>query len=85
MTSNDIIGWVATSLFVASYFVSPKGLRLIQSSAAVLWIIYALNIDAYPAVAANILICVISLVSIGRDKFLGKKNGVLTEELQEEK
>ncbi|MCH2208168.1 MAG: hypothetical protein MK132_20160 [Lentisphaerales bacterium] len=85
MTSNDIIGWVATSLFVASYFVSPKGLRLIQSSAAVLWIIYALNIDAYPAVAANVLICVISLVSIGRDKFLGKKNGVLTEELQEEK
>ena len=85
MTSNDIIGWVATSLFVASYFVSPKGLRLIQSSAAVLWIIYALNIDAYPAVAANVLICVISLVSISRDKFLGKKNGVLTEELQEEK
>ena len=85
MSSNDIIGWIATSLFVASYFVSPKGLRLIQSSAAVLWIIYALNIDAYPAVAANVLICVISLVSIGKEKFLGGRNKAFTEELQEEK
>lgn len=85
MTSNDIIGWVATSLFVASYFVSPKGLRLIQSSAAVLWIIYALNIDAYPAVAANVLICVISLVSISRDKFFASKNDLVAEDLQKEK
>ena len=85
MTSNDIIGWVATSLFVASYFVSPKGLRLIQSSAAVLWIIYALNIDAYPAVASNVLICVISLVSISRDKFFASKNDLVAEDLQKEK
>lgn len=84
MTGNDIIGWIATSMFAASYFVSPKGLRLIQSSGAVLWIIYAVNIDAYPAVAANVLICVISLVSICRDKFLGNKEAMLTEELQEE-
>ena len=69
MSSNDYIGWVATGLFIASYFVSPKGLRLIQSSAAVLWIIYALNIDAYPAVVANLLICIISIVSLGREKF----------------
>ena len=73
MSSNDMIGWVATSLFVASYFVSPKGLRLIQSSAAILWIIYALNISAYPAVAANLLICIISILSLGKEKLLNRR------------
>ena len=73
MTLNDGIGWAATALMAASFFFSPKGLRLVQSSAAILWIIYTVNIKAYPAVAANVLICVISIVSIFKDKFMAKR------------
>ena len=63
MSWVDYIGWVATSLFVASYFASPKALRIIQASAALLWITYGVALNAHPVIAANGLIFVIALFS----------------------
>ena len=47
---GEVIGWVATAVFAASYFVSETKLRLVQGSSAVLWVIYGLYIGALPVV-----------------------------------
>jgi len=58
------IGWVATACFGASYFFKkPATLRLIQASAAVLWISYGLLIHAMPVVVANVIVALAALYS----------------------
>lgn len=51
------LGWLATGVFVGSYFFSrPSLLRMIQMAGAVLWIIYGLTIGSTPVVVANVLV-----------------------------
>ncbi len=52
-----MLGWVATSLFVSSYFFRrPALLRALQMAGAVLWIVYGAMIGAIPVVVANGLV-----------------------------
>jgi len=38
---TDTLGWIATALFVGSYFFKPPALlRAMQMSGALLWIVY---------------------------------------------
>ena len=54
---TDALGWVATTLFVGSYFFRrPALLRLAQMSGAALWIVYGALIGALPVVVANGLV-----------------------------
>jgi len=54
---TQILGWIATAVFVGSYFFKqPAALRAMQMSGAVLWIIYGVMIDAIPVIAANALV-----------------------------
>jgi len=54
---TDALGWVATTLFVGSYFFrQPALLRLAQMSGAALWIVYGVLISALPVVVANGLV-----------------------------
>ena len=54
---TQILGWVATAVFVGSYFfVKPTALRAVQMIGAVLWIIYGVLIEATPVIAANALV-----------------------------
>lgn len=54
---TDTLGWVATTLFVGSYFFKrPALLRIAQMSGAALWIVYGALIDAVPVVVANGLV-----------------------------
>jgi hypothetical protein len=54
---TDALGWVATTLFVGSYFFKqPALLRLAQMSGAALWIVYGALISALPVVVANGLV-----------------------------
>jgi hypothetical protein len=54
---TQTLGWVATAIFVGSYFFArPAALRAIQMIAAVLWIVYGVLIDATPVIAANTLV-----------------------------
>jgi len=54
---TDALGWVATTLFVGSYFFRhPALLRLAQMSGAALWIVYGVLINALPVVVANGLV-----------------------------
>jgi hypothetical protein len=54
---TDWLGWVATAIFVGSYFFSrPALLRATQMLGAALWIAYGLLIAAIPVVVANALV-----------------------------
>jgi hypothetical protein len=53
---TQTLGWVATAIFVASYFAPPAALRLLQMVAAVLWVVYGVLIGAMPVIAANLLV-----------------------------
>ncbi len=54
---TQLLGWIATAVFVGSYFFSrPAALRAMQMTGAALWIIYGVLIDALPVIAANVLV-----------------------------
>jgi hypothetical protein len=54
---TDMLGWIATALFVSSYFFKrPALLRAMQMSGAALWIVYGALIGAIPVVVANGLV-----------------------------
>ena len=54
---TDTLGWIATALFVGSYFFKPPALlRAMQMSGALLWIVYGALIGAIPVVVANGLV-----------------------------
>ena len=54
---TDTLGWIATALFVGSYFFKPPTLlRAMQMSGAALWIVYGAMIGAIPVVVANALV-----------------------------
>lgn len=54
---TDYLGWIATAVFVSSYFFKhPALLRAAQMVGASLWILYGLMISAVPVVVANGLV-----------------------------
>lgn len=54
---TDYIGWVATVLFVLSYFAkSRRSLLGLQFVAALLWLGYGVLLRAAPVIAANALV-----------------------------
>jgi hypothetical protein len=51
------LGWVATGVFIRSYFCKkPGALRATQMCGAALWILYGVLIHAVPVIAANVLV-----------------------------
>ena len=54
---TDYLGWIATAVFVSSYFFKrPAWLRATQMVGASLWIVYGVMIGAIPVVVANGLV-----------------------------
>ena len=57
MDMVDAVGWVATSVFVSSYFFQrPDVLRGVQMVGATVWIGYGVLLAAPPVIAANVLV-----------------------------
>lgn len=55
--SADVIGWVATAVFVGSYLCTrADALRKVQMVGAVLWIGYGVVMQAAPVITANVLV-----------------------------
>jgi hypothetical protein len=53
----DLVGWLATAVFMISYFAKgPIALRRIQGVAALLWASYGILIHALPVIVANVLV-----------------------------
>ena len=49
MATFDWIGWLATAVFLVSYFTKqPTSLRRVQGVAAVLWALYGVMIHSLP-------------------------------------
>lgn len=60
----DWIGWLATTVFAASYFCrEPLRLRLTQGLAALLWLGYGIIIMAPPVIASNIIVAGLAIAS----------------------
>ena len=58
------MGWLATSIFSASYFCKdPARLRRLQALAAVVWIAYGIAIAAAPLIVANAIVAGLALYS----------------------
>lgn len=60
----EALGWVATALFVSSYFCRDQHtLRRVQAGAALMWIGYGLAIQSGPVIASNVLVAAIAAYS----------------------
>lgn len=66
---TDALGWVATTLFLGSYFFTrPALLRAMQMAGAALWIVYGAMIGAIPVVVANGLVFAAAAWTLIRSK-----------------
>jgi hypothetical protein len=53
----DTLGWIATAVFVASYFFTrPAMLRGLQMLGAAFWIAFGALIASKPVIASNVLV-----------------------------
>lgn len=60
--SYDWLGWLATAVFVVSYFTKqPVTLRRVQGMAALAWAAYGVAIHAWPVIVANVLVTSVAL------------------------
>jgi hypothetical protein len=58
------LGWLATALFAASYFCrTPRTLRRVQASAALLWVGYGILMNALPVIVANVIVAALAVYS----------------------
>lgn len=64
MSGLELVGWLATALFAASYFCrEERSLRLVQGAAAIVWIAYGVALRAAPVVVANAVVATLALWS----------------------
>ena len=64
MAKSDWIGWLATAVFLVSYFTTQqKSLRRVQGVAAILWATYGVLIHSLPVIVANVLVAVAAVAS----------------------
>ncbi len=53
----ESLGWIATAVFVGSYFFrTPAATRFVQMAGALLWMAYGALLGAPPVVVANLLV-----------------------------
>jgi hypothetical protein len=75
----DGVGWVATGVFVGSYFFTrAEAIRRTQMAGALLWLLYGVLIGAYPVIVANVLVfgaAAWSLARAARAKTAGVSGG----------
>jgi hypothetical protein len=65
----DAVGWMATAVFVASYFFSkPAMLRGLQMAGAVLWMTFGVLIASKPVIVANILVFAAAAWTLARKR-----------------
>lgn len=69
----DSIGWMATAVFVASYFSSkPAMLRGLQMLGAALWMTFGLLIASKPVIVSNVLVFAAAAWTLARERFAAR-------------
>lgn len=56
----DLVGWLATAVFLSSYLVRPAHLLRVQILGALIWVAYGVLLQATPIVAANLLLVAVA-------------------------
>jgi hypothetical protein len=57
MLVTEYVGWIATAIFVSSYFFARATLlRGAQMLGAAVWMLYGVQIEALPVVVANAMV-----------------------------
>lgn len=57
LSLTDTVGWMATAVFVSSYFFSKAStLRGLQMLGAALWLIFGVLIASKPVIVSNVLV-----------------------------
>jgi hypothetical protein len=65
----DAVGWIATAVFVASYFFSkPAMLRGLQMLGAALWMSFGVLIASKPVIVANVLVFTAAGWTLARER-----------------
>ena len=60
----DAIGWLATGVFLTSYFAKQSTtLRRIQGGAACVWALYGVLIHAAPIIVANVIVAGVAIAT----------------------
>src|SRR5690349_10253659 len=73
----EYLGWVATAVFVASYFcASPSTLKRVQMAGALMWVAYGLLIGASPVVVANLLVFGAAAWTMARTRWDAESTGM---------
>jgi hypothetical protein len=53
---SEWVGWTATAVFAASYFVRPSRLLAVQLAGALAWLAYGVITRQAPVVVANVVV-----------------------------
>lgn len=70
----DAVGWMATAVFVASYFFSkPAMLRGLQMLGSALWMTFGVLIASKPVIVANVLVFAAAGWTLVRDRAGGRE------------
>lgn len=64
----DLIGWLATALFVSSYFLGTSALRRMQMLGALAWMTYGILLGAPPVIVANALVLIAAAWTMRRGR-----------------
>lgn len=56
----DLVGWLATVVFLSSYLVRPAYLLRVQILGALIWAGYGILLHAPPIVAANLTLVAVA-------------------------
>jgi hypothetical protein len=74
--TTDVLGWVATAVFVASYFFArPLTLRRVQMLGAAMWVVYGARLNAYPVIVANVLVLAAAWACAPREELRESSGG----------
>ena len=53
---SEWVGWLATAVFVGSYFVRPSRLLVVQVAGALTWLAYGLLTWQPPVIVSNLVV-----------------------------
>jgi len=53
---SEWVGWLATAVFVGSYFVRPSRLLAVQVAGALTWLAYGLLTSQPPVIVSNVVV-----------------------------
>jgi hypothetical protein len=69
----DSIGWMATAVFVASYFFSKQAmLRGLQMLGAALWMTFGVLIASKPVIVSNVLVFAAAGWTLARERIAAR-------------